>query len=207
MSSPEAGSKAKKTAKAAAPKAGKPAKAAAKSAAGKAKAVKPPASGTRLQADGLSRADKAHFVKAMWEGLDTKGGKKSSGSAAKGKAAKAGTQPEAPKVEILRRISAPERSTARQTPESAQALALATLLEQKFGSGELDVLTPEALQALMGVLCKIYGANQEEGNKFPILSGRAAVTGTDVMIACGGLLKAVDLQVFELGMWQSWSGN
>ena len=90
---------------------------------------------------------------------------------------------------------------------AAQALALATLLEQKFGSGELDVLTPEALQALMGVLCKIYGANQEEGNKFPILSGRAAVTGTDVMIACGGLLKAVDLQVFELGMWQSWSGT
>jgi hypothetical protein len=58
----------------------------------------------------------------------------------------------------------------------------------------------------MGAICKIYGANQESGNKYPILSGRMAVTGTDVMITCGGLLKAADLQVFELGMWQSWTG-
>ena len=35
---------------------------------------------------------------------------------------------------------------------------------------------------------------------------RFSVTGTDAMILCGALLKAVDLQVFELGMWQSWSG-
>jgi hypothetical protein len=27
------------------------------------------------------------------------------------------------------------------------------------------------------------------------------------MITASGLLKAADLQVFELGMWQSWTGR
>jgi hypothetical protein len=123
-----------------------------------------------------------------------------------GKAAKAAKAEKQPKVEILRKISAPVRSESRQTPESDQALALVRALEAKFDAGELDVLTPEATQALMGVICRIYGANQESGNKYSLLSGRAAVTGTDAMITCSALLKAVDLQVFELGMWQSWSG-
>ena len=179
--------------------------------------------------------DKVNFVKALWEGVTPKGDKTSSGSksgvekskagkakaekvkadkpkAAKadksksGKAAKADKADKAPKVEILRKISAPVRSESRQTPESDEALALVRALEAKFDSGELDVLTPEATQALMGVICRIYGANQESGNKYSLLSGRAAVTGTDAMITCSALLKAVDLQVFELGMWQSWSG-
>ena len=177
--------------------------------------------------------DKVNFVKALWEGVTPKGAKTSSGSksgvekskagkakaekadkpkAAKadksksGKAAKAAKAEKQPKVEILRKISAPVRSESRQTPESDQALALVRALEAKFDAGELDVLTPEATQALMGVICRIYGANQESGNKYSLLSGRAAVTGTDAMITCSALLKAVDLQVFELGMWQSWSG-
>ena len=165
--------------------------------------------------------DKVNFVKALWEGVTPKGDKTSSGSksgvekskAGKVKAEKvkadkpkAGKAAKAPKVEILRKISAPVRIESRQTPESDQALALVRALEAKFDAGELDVLTPEATQALMGVICRIYGANQESGNKYSLLSGRAAVTGTDAMITCSALLKAVDLQVFELGMWQSWSG-
>ena len=176
--------------------------------------------------------DKVNFVKALWEGVTPKGDKASSGSksgvekskagkakaekvkadkpkaakADKSKSGKAAKAEKQPKVEILRKISAPVRSESRQTPESDQALALVRALEAKFDAGELDVLTPEATQALMGVICRIYGANQESGNKYSLLSGRAAVTGTDAMITCSALLKAVDLQVFELGMWQSWSG-
>jgi hypothetical protein len=171
--------------------------------------------------------DKVNFVKALWEGVTPKGAKTSSGSKSgvekskagkakaekakadkpkAAKAAKSGKAAKPPKVEILRKISAPAPVVSRQTPESDQALALVRALEAKFEAGELDVLTPEATQALMGVICRIYGANQESGNKYSLLAGRAAVTGTDAMITCSALLKAVDLQVFELGMWQSWSG-
>jgi hypothetical protein len=160
----------------------KPAKAAAKTTTSRAKS-KPESE--------LSGEDKAHFVKAMWVGL---------------KDPNAPPAPEPPKVEVLRRIPAPVVEPSRSTPASEEALKLATLVEAKVAEGDLDILTPEAVQALMAALCKLYGANVESGNKYPLLGGRMAVTGTDAMIACGGLLKAVDLQVFELGMWQSWSG-
>jgi hypothetical protein len=208
MSSPKAAKAAKSA------KTSKPAKA------GKATAKSAVAPRSKA-ADGevFAGEDKVNFVKAIWEGVPSKEGKaskpkaekadkaskaeKSKGSKSKASKAKA---EKAPKVEILRKISAPVRVESRQTPESDQALALVAALEAKFEAGELDVLTPEATQALMGVICRIYSANQESGNKYSLLSGRAAVTGTDAMITCSSLLKAVDLQVFELGMWQSWSG-
>lgn len=34
-----------------------------------------------------------------------------------------------------------------------------------------------------------------------------AVTATEVMVAVTAMLKAVNLQVFELGMWQVWTGR
>jgi hypothetical protein len=184
------------------------------------KAIGKSAASRSRAADGevFAGEDKVNFVKAIWEGVPSKEAKTSGGSRSrveetkKGKSGQdkpKGDKPKAdkaPKVEILRKISAPVRVESRQTPESAQALALVAALEAKFDAGELDVLTPEATQALMGVICRIYSANQESGNKYSLLSGRAAVTGTDAMITCSSLLKAVDLQVFELGMWQSWSG-
>jgi len=205
MSSPKAG-KTAPTAKAA--KAGKAAKAAKPTKPAKAKAE----AHAGVAAGALVGEDKVHFVKALWEGVPSSKAKAKDdkpkadkAKAAKAKTAKAKAE-KAPKVEILRKISAPVRVEARQNAESKQALALVAALEATFEAGELDVLTPEATQALVGVICKIYGANQESGNKYPLLSGRAAVTGTDAMITCSALLKAVDLQVFELGMWQSWSG-
>jgi hypothetical protein len=35
----------------------------------------------------------------------------------------------------------------------------------------------------------------------------AAATATEVMVTVTAMLKAVNLQVFELGMWQAWSGK
>jgi hypothetical protein len=142
---------------------------------------------------GMTGEDKVNFIKAMWEGVGGTNGKKDAA-------------PEPKKVEILRKISAPVRAATPSNPTSDEVLKMAAMLEAKNAAGEFDVLTPEATQALMTALCKIYSANVEAGNKFPVLADRFAITGTDAMIVCGALLKAVDLQVFELGMWQSWSG-
>jgi len=56
-------------------------------------------------------------------------------------------------------------------------------------------------------LLKIYGAQIEEGATHALVGGRTALTSTDAMIACHSLLKAADLQVFDLGVWQSWTGR
>ncbi len=156
-----------------------------------------------------SSQDKAAFLKAMSKGIAPgtdaartvarKSGKK--GEAATPAAA----APEAPKVEVLRRIPAPVKVI--DTPESANALEFAARIEKMVETGELQTLQPHAQQALIAALCKLYAANTEAGERYPALGQRSAVSATDVMILCGALLKAVDLQVFELGMWQSWSST
>ena len=150
-----------------------------------------------------SPQEKADFVKAMSKGIqpNTEAARKVD---AKKRAApeKSG---EAETVKILRKIPAPQAVVS--TAESDEALRVAAMIESALAAGDLNCLQPHAQQALIGALCRLYVANAEAGNRFPVVSGRTAVTATDVMVMCGALLKAVDLQVFELGMWQSWSNN
>jgi hypothetical protein len=90
---------------------------------------------------------------------------------------------------------------------SAEATRLAAAIEQSLAEGRTDLLTPAALQALMAAACKSYAAQVEAGNPIAALAQRTTVTPTDVMVTASGLLRAANLAVFELGMWQSWTGR
>jgi hypothetical protein len=90
---------------------------------------------------------------------------------------------------------------------SADAKRLAAEIEQGLARGRTDVLAPEALQALMAAAIKAYAAQVEAGQGVAALGARTSVTPTEVMIAASGLLRAANLAVFELGMWQSWTGR
>jgi hypothetical protein len=90
---------------------------------------------------------------------------------------------------------------------SAEAIRLAAAIERSLAEGQTDLLTPAALQALMAAACKSYAAQVEAGNPMAALAQRTTVTPTDVMVTASGLLRAANLAVFELGMWQSWTGR
>ena len=90
---------------------------------------------------------------------------------------------------------------------SAEATRLAAEIERALAGGKPDVLTPAALQALMGAVCKTYAAQVEAGSQALPLPMRGGATATDVMVTASGMLKAANLAVFELGMWQSWTGR
>jgi hypothetical protein len=90
---------------------------------------------------------------------------------------------------------------------SAQAKRLAAELERALAGGRRDVLSTDALQALMAAACKTYAAQVEAGEQVLPLPERGGATATEVMITASGLLKAANLAVFELGMWQSWTGR
>jgi hypothetical protein len=90
---------------------------------------------------------------------------------------------------------------------SAEATRLAAAIERSLAEGRSDLLTPAALQALMAAACKSYAAQVEAGNPMAALAQRTTVTPTDVMVTASGLLRAANLAVFELGMWQSWTGR
>jgi len=64
-----------------------------------------------------------------------------------------------------------------------------------------------AIQALMAAACRSYAALVDAGGDFPPLAAGSPVTPTDVMVTASGLLKAKGLALFELGMWQSWTGR
>jgi hypothetical protein len=90
---------------------------------------------------------------------------------------------------------------------SSEASQLAAALERALAAGQTDALSDEALQALMAALCRTYGAQIEAGREVLPLKDRMSVTSTDIMTTASGLLRASNLAVFELGMWQSWTGR
>src|SRR4051812_9475236 len=90
---------------------------------------------------------------------------------------------------------------------SAEATALAAKIEHDLREGRSDTLTPQAFQALMAALCKSYGTQLEAGAQFLPLASQLSASPTEVMTTTSALLKAANLAVFELGMWQSWTGR
>ena len=90
---------------------------------------------------------------------------------------------------------------------SATATQLAAEIERGLKSGKPEMLSPAAVQALMAAVCKSYAAHLEAGGDFMPLGQRSGVTPTEIMVTASKLLRAGNLQVFELGMWQSWTGR
>jgi hypothetical protein len=118
----------------------------------------------------------------------------------------------APKVAAKKsddtRLKSTDTANHSADHSSKMAQALARDLEAALRDGQAELLAPEALQALMAALLKTYTAQiQGQGDYFPPLASVMSVTPTDVMVTASALLKAADLQVFELGMWQSWTGR
>jgi hypothetical protein len=89
---------------------------------------------------------------------------------------------------------------------AADAKNLAAALERGIVDGKLDVVSAEALQKLIAAACRVYAARLEAGEQFMPIP-KNSISATDVMVTASGLLKAADLAVFELGMWQSWTGR
>lgn len=89
---------------------------------------------------------------------------------------------------------------------SADTIRLAAEIERAFAKDE-NALSIDAMQAMMGALCRIYSVQVENGAKFTPIAEGQAVNPTGVMITASGLLRAANLAVFELGMWQSWTGR
>ena len=124
-------------------------------------------------------------------------------SSPKTAAAKAARRPKP----VPRTALKPVGKAANGANVSTEAARLAAEIERALAGGKPDVLTTAALQALMGAVCKTYAAQVEAGSDTLPLPMRGGATATDVMVTASGLLKAANLAVFELGMWQSWTGR
>jgi hypothetical protein len=127
--------------------------------------------------------------------------KPAAAKAAAGKSARRAVVDGKPKL-----ITAAKPKAAPATGLSAEAIRLAAEIEREFAKRD-DAISPEAMQALMGALCRVYAAQVEAGARFTPIEEGQVVSPTGVMVTASGLLRAANLAVFELGMWQSWTGR
>jgi hypothetical protein len=76
-------------------------------------------------------------------------------------------------------------------------------------SRDLLQAPPEELQRALAAAIKAYVARVEAGERLspvPADGDPMALTATDVLVAVTDMLAACEIEVFELGMWQTWGG-
>ena len=63
------------------------------------------------------------------------------------------------------------------------------------------------VQEMLAKAVRLYAQRAEERDGALTAFAPEQATATEVMVTVTAMLKAVNLQVFELGMWQAWSGK
>jgi len=99
------------------------------------------------------------------------------------------------------------RDTSVPSDLSQQAVEFAAALETVLAAGEGGALPDEAMQILMAALIKTYAVKFDQGQRPALLAADSGVSATAVLVTTSALMKASNLEIFELGMWQSWSGT
>lgn len=124
-----------------------------------------------------------------------------------------------PAKPAAKKKAAPRKAAAAKAPLALVAPAaksdnlgprmtdMANAVEKALRAGDLSALPAEQLQQLIAAVAKAYSAKREAGEQFHPVSRAGRLTPTDIMVMANGLLRSGNLQIFELGMWQSWTGD
>ena len=92
------------------------------------------------------------------------------------------------------------------SPSSAERSPSEIIAE--LGSCDVNSLRLSDVQILMDLAVRAYGRiledEKEQGSILPPVHG---VTATDVSRAASALLDALNIEVFELALWESWGGR
>lgn len=97
-------------------------------------------------------------------------------------------------------IGAPDTELTRDMERMIAAL------DEKIAADAYETVDAATARKLFAALIKVYALRTEAGERdLPLELGQSTTNATDVMITTSALLEAGDLQVFELGMWQSYT--
>jgi hypothetical protein len=76
------------------------------------------------------------------------------------------------------------------------------MLDVEGGTEPPDELVQEGLTALT----RLYTVKFQMGERWPPFSADRAMPATAAMIMATAMMRSVKIELFELGMWQAWSG-
>jgi hypothetical protein len=70
---------------------------------------------------------------------------------------------------------------------------------------KLDDVSDQTLGRLFAIVVKLYGAKAQVGNPPRPFARNSGITPQDVAIGATGMLEGVNVPLFDLALWQSWS--
>jgi hypothetical protein len=68
-------------------------------------------------------------------------------------------------------------------------------------------VSDEGLRRIITAAARLYAERYQAGERNAPVAEGGSVSATDTLIFVTALLKSANLELFELGMWQSWSGS
>jgi hypothetical protein len=79
---------------------------------------------------------------------------------------------------------------------------VATAVDRVIVAEGIGAVDDQVIQQMMALAVKLYVAKSNDGHDLMPVNG--GVTATEVAMTSLGLLRAVNLDVFELSLWQHW---
>jgi hypothetical protein len=99
-------------------------------------------------------------------------------------------------------MSSPEAGANQElATDAARILAQA---EQILSEGRIADVPDVAVQQLLLAAVRLFSAKRDQGDHLEAFPG-SAVTATDVAVTAVAMTEAVNLELFELALWNGWS--
>jgi len=94
----------------------------------------------------------------------------------------------------------PKRSTRRQRPKGTSA-AFCDAVDAALKRGELRAISDDELRRVLTAAVKIYAAKAEDAEIEIPPFDKHDVTATEAVTAVCAMIRAVDLNLFDVAMW------
>ena len=96
-------------------------------------------------------------------------------------------------------------SDERKTEIAGLANEVVALFNQILKEESLGDVPDDSLGQLFASVVRLYAAKAQIGNPPRPFARNSGITATDVMIGCTAMLEGVNVPLFDLALWQSWS--
>jgi hypothetical protein len=98
-------------------------------------------------------------------------------------------------------------STSDDRKEKIAELAsdIAAVFAETIEEDRLTDIPDESVGQLFASVVRLYAAKAQIGNPPRPFARNSGITPQDVMIGCTAMLEGVNVPLFDLALWQSWS--
>ena len=89
-------------------------------------------------------------------------------------------------------------------PLATEASNVLARAEQILRDGTIDDVPDEAVQQLLLAAVRLFAAKRDRGGRLAAFPG-GTVTATDIAVTAVAMTEVVNLELFELALWNGWS--